>query len=134
RTTRFSYWRCPAEHGRFTTFAEFLREKNFVRSLSPAELAQLRASVQMVQCSSCGAPIDLEKGALCAYCRAPVSVLDPKQMETVVAQLRQAEAARQTVDPMLAARLTADRLHVDRLFRTLDRADGRAAPNLIEAG
>src|SRR5438552_9378359 len=134
RTTRFGYWRCPAEHGRFTTFAEFLREKNFVRSLSPAELAQLRASVKTVQCGSCGAPIDLEHSSVCAYCRAPVSVLDPRQMETVVAQLRQAEAAPHTVDPMVAESLAADRLHVERLFRTLDRPDGGKAPNLIEAG
>jgi hypothetical protein len=35
---RFSYWRCPDEHGRLTPFFQFLREKQFVRSLTPAEL------------------------------------------------------------------------------------------------
>ena len=39
RHVAFRYWRCPAEHGRLTTFVEFLREKDFVRPLAPAELA-----------------------------------------------------------------------------------------------
>jgi uncharacterized protein YbaR (Trm112 family) len=129
RNVHFSYWRCPAEHGRFTTFAEFLREKNFVRPLSALELEQLRANVKMIHCSSCGAPIDLEHTSTCPYCRAPVSVLDAKQVETVVAQLEHDEADRQTVDPTLPMRLMADRLHVERLFKDLDRS-----PGLIEAG
>jgi hypothetical protein len=129
RNIHFSYWRCPAEHGRFTMFAEFLREKNFVRPLSGPELEQLRASVKMIHCSSCGAPIDLEHTSTCAYCRAPVSVLDAKQVETVVAQLKHDEADRKTVDPTLPIRLMADRLHVERLFKDLDRS-----PGLIEAG
>ncbi|HMH50233.1 MAG TPA: hypothetical protein VK548_08380, partial [Candidatus Acidoferrum sp.] len=76
RNVHFTYWRCPAEHGRFTSFAEFLREKDFVRPLSGPELDQLRANVKMIHCSSCGAPIDLERTSTCGYCRAPVSVLD----------------------------------------------------------
>jgi hypothetical protein len=32
------------------------RAKNFVRSLTPPEIMQLRASVSQVRCSSCGAP------------------------------------------------------------------------------
>jgi hypothetical protein len=129
RNVHFTYWRCPSEHGRFTTFAEFLREKNFVRPLTGPELDQLRANVKMIHCSSCGAPIDLEHTSTCSYCRAPVSVLDAKQVETVVAQLQQAETARTTVDPALPLRLMADRLHVERLFKDLDRS-----PGLIEAG
>jgi hypothetical protein len=129
RNVRFGYWRCPAEHGRFTTFAEFLREKNFVRPLSGPELTQLRANVKMIHCSSCGAPIDLERTWTCHYCRAPVSVLDARQVEAAVAQLKHAEAERQTVDPALPLRLMADRLHVERLFEGLDRS-----PGLVEAG
>ena len=129
RNVRFGYWRCPDDHGRFITFAEFLREKNFVRPLSGPELAQLRASVKMIRCSSCGAPIDLERTSTCGYCRAPVSILDAKQVETVVAQLKHAEVERQTVDPALSMRLMADRLHVEHLFRNLD-----GSPGLVEAG
>src|SRR5262245_46207902 len=53
RNVRFGYWRCPGEHGRFITFTEFLREKNFVRPLHGEELARLRATVQTIHCSSC---------------------------------------------------------------------------------
>jgi hypothetical protein len=138
RTTRFSYWRCPADHGRFITFAEFLREKNFVRPLSAQELTELRASVKMIHCSSCGAPVDLERTSACSYCRAPVSVLDARQVETMVARLERAEDERKTVDPAFPLRLVADRLHVEQLFRKLDRPSGwttaSAAPGLVEAG
>ncbi|HTE15014.1 MAG TPA: zf-TFIIB domain-containing protein, partial [Burkholderiales bacterium] len=33
-----SYYRCSANHGRLTTFFHFLREKKFVRNLTPKEL------------------------------------------------------------------------------------------------
>jgi hypothetical protein len=131
RNAHFTYWRCPAEHGRFITFAEFLREKNFVRPLSGPEFDQLRASVKMIHCSSCGAAIDLEQTSTCSYCRAPVSVLDAKQVETVVARLEHAEAERGKVDPTLPMRLMADRLHVEHLFKSLGRS---STPGLVEAG
>ena len=129
KNVRFSYRRCPAEHGRFITFAEFLREKNFVRPLSAPELARLRANVKMIHCSSCGAPVDLEHTSTCGYCRAPVSMLDAGQVQAVVTHLEQAEAERRAVDPTLPLRLVADRLDVERLFQGLD-----GSPGLIEAG
>jgi hypothetical protein len=136
RATRFYYFRCPRDHGRLITFAEFLREKSFVRPLAPAELAELRAKVRMIQCSSCGAPVDLGAGSACGHCRAPVSMLDPKQVETVVRDLKLAEERRTTEDPLLAARLLGDRLAVDRLFREprpVWAADGSGF-GLVEAG
>ena len=45
RTNRITYYRCPEGHGRLSTFYQFLREKNFIRSLSPAEIDRLRATV-----------------------------------------------------------------------------------------
>ena len=136
RGTRFRYWRCPGEHGRFITFAEFLREKDFVRPLAPGELAELRRHVQMIQCSSCGAPVDLAEASICGHCRAPVSMLDPKQVETVIRELKQAEIRRTTEDPALAARLLADRMEVHRLLR--DRESGgldvSGPVGLVEAG
>ncbi len=42
RDTPFRYWRCGRRHGRFITFFDFLREKDFVRPLSPAQVAELR--------------------------------------------------------------------------------------------
>ena len=136
RATRFHYFRCPRDHGRLITFGEFLREKNFVRPLAPAELAELRAKVRMIQCSSCGAPVDLGAGSACGHCRAPVSMLDPKQVETVVRDLKLAEERRTTEDPLLAGRLLGDRLAVDRLFRDprpVWASDGGGF-GLVEAG
>jgi len=136
RGTRFHYWRCPGEHGRFITFAEFLREKDFVRPLSPAELAELRRHVQMIQCSSCGAPVDLAEASICGHCRAPVSMLDPKQVETVLRELKQAEIRRTTEDPALAARLLAGRMEVHRLLRDRESVglDVSGPVGLVEAG
>jgi hypothetical protein len=136
RGTRFQYFRCGGEHGRFITAAEFLREKNFVRPLAPAELAELRRRVKMIQCSSCGAPVDLTAGSVCAHCRAPVSMLDPDQVQITVRQLQQAEEKRKTEDPALAARLLMDRLSVDRLFRDREPGWGESGRpvGLVEAG
>jgi uncharacterized protein YbaR (Trm112 family) len=127
RNTRFQYWRCPAEHGHFITYFEFLREKNFIRPLSPAEIARLKANVRTVTCSSCGAPVDLNVGAACPYCRAPLSMLDATQVDTVVQELKREEAKRQAAkpdprDPALAMRLAEDRVHVARRMGDVDDA------------
>ena len=49
RTTRFEYLRCPNGHGRLTTFFDFLREKDFIRPLTPQQIAELRQNVQIGQ-------------------------------------------------------------------------------------
>ena len=59
RNTRFEYLRCPNGHGRLTTFVEFLKEKDFIRPLSARQIAELRESLQTINCSSCGAAVDL---------------------------------------------------------------------------
>ena len=41
RNTRFTYFRCPNDHGRLTTFFEFLKEKDFIRPLSPQQIVTL---------------------------------------------------------------------------------------------
>jgi hypothetical protein len=74
RASRITYYRCPDGHGRLSTFVQFLREKSFVRSLTPAEIDQLRVHVAQVRCSSCGGPVNVERDAQCSYCRAPIAV------------------------------------------------------------
>lgn len=98
RTTRFLYYRCAAGHGRFTPFLQFLREKDFVRAPSPAELERLKSSIRVIRCSSCGAPIDLERDAACPYCHSPLAILDPGAVADNVRQLAAAEAKRTTID------------------------------------
>ena len=76
KTGPFSYYRCPQDHGRLTPFFEFLREKQFVRTLNPAELIRVRAQIKQLMCSGCGAPIDLQTESKCSFCGAPIAVLD----------------------------------------------------------
>jgi len=115
RNTRFSYSRCPHGHGRFTTFFNFLREKDFVRPLSAAQIDELRRNVQTVNCSNCGAPIDLAKGSSCGHCGSPLSILDLQQAENVVDQLRRASEPR-AIDPALPIELARVRREIDAAF------------------
>ncbi len=94
-TTRFFYYRCEYGHGRFTPFLQFLREK--------------------IRCSSCGAPVDLEKDAACPYCRAPIAILDPDAIAAQVRALETAETKRTTidVDALVDAMLEAHRHAAD---------------------
>ncbi|HEU4367057.1 MAG TPA: zf-TFIIB domain-containing protein [Methylomirabilota bacterium] len=138
RAITFAYWRCPAEDGRLTTFFDFLREKNFVRPLSPERLAELRAYARTVNCSACGAAIDLARESACPHCRAPLSMLDPDQVQKVVGELQRAEERRTTVDPALPARLVTDRASIERAFRRVpgevQRLDLGASFGLVESG
>jgi len=76
RATRFTYWRCTGDHGQLITFGQFLAEKNFIRPPSSDELAKLRATVRQVNCSQCGAPIDLATETACAHCGAAITLID----------------------------------------------------------
>lgn len=104
KTNRISYHRCTAGHGRLTTFFQFLREKQFVRSLSPIEIAKLRETVRQVRCSGCGAPVDIQKDAACGYCRSPLSILDPDAVDKALAGLSDADRRRTHPDPAELAR------------------------------
>jgi hypothetical protein len=107
RSNHISYYRCPESHGRLTTFFQFLREKNFVRSLTAPEVAQLRVTVAQVRCSSCGASVDLTQGS-CPYCHMPISILDADAMKNTLAELRSAQKPRHIdTDQMLKSVVAA---------------------------
>jgi hypothetical protein len=112
---RFSYFRCLKGDGRFTPFFQFLREKQFVRSLTPAEIQRVRSQVRQVRCSECGAPIDLEHSTECRYCHAPVSFLDPDAVEKAVQMWSDAENRRRVA---LTAEAVGDTLQRMRLPHT----------------
>jgi hypothetical protein len=117
RATRFEYLRCPNGHGRLTSFFDFLREKDFIRPLTAHQIAELRQSVGSVNCANCGGPVDLAKGAACAHCGTPLSMLDMKQAEALVAQLQKAEhRASQGVDPALPLGLLRARRETEQAF------------------
>jgi hypothetical protein len=117
RNMRFCYWGC--EHGRFIAFFDFLKEKNFIHTLSPVEIQQLRLSVQSVNCSNCGAAIDLQTNSVCPYCHSPISMLDMKQSQELLAQLKEA-AEPQPVDPLLPLKLEQATAETSALFKDQD--------------
>jgi hypothetical protein len=123
RATRFEYFKCPKGHGRLATFFDFLKEKNFVRPLTPPQIAELRRNVQTVNCSNCGAPIDLAHGSECPHCASPLSMLDMKQAETLIAHLRDAERTDKTVDPALPLELARARRLTEEAFRGTPHTD-----------
>lgn len=135
-TTRFFYYRCEYNHGRFTPFLQFLREKDFVRAPSPAELARIKATIRIIRCSSCGAPVDLTKDAACPYCRAPIAILDPDAVTAQVHALHDAETKRTTID---VDALVDGMLDAHRRESELDRNEvrwsgGDAAVDLLALG
>ncbi len=99
RGGRFSYFRCPHGHGRAIAFTQFLREKNFIRTLQPQEISALSATVRQIRCSSCGGPVDLVKDSACAHCGSPISVLDDAAVERALQDLHAKEARRSSPDP-----------------------------------
>jgi hypothetical protein len=104
RNTPFRYWRCDRGDGRFITFFDFLREKSFIRPLSPQQIEELRRNVQSVNCSNCGGSVALAQQSVCAHCGTPLSMFDLKHTEEVIAQLRHAAEPR-PIDPALPLEL-----------------------------
>jgi Zn-finger nucleic acid-binding protein len=124
RSTKFEYLNCPNGHGRLISFFDFLREKDFIRPLTSQQVAELRHSVGSVNCSNCGGSIDLAKGAACAHCGSPVSMLDMKQADRLVAQLQKAEdRANRPVDPTLPIDLLRVKHETERVFAGLPQDD-----------
>jgi DNA-directed RNA polymerase subunit RPC12/RpoP len=139
RNTPFKYWRCDAGHGRLMTFMDFLRQKDFIRPLSPQQLQELRENVQTINCSNCGAAIDLAKNSVCRHCGSAMSMLDLQQMTRTIAQLQAAAAGQRPADPTAtepAERIgTADLDALILAIRARGAPDGDdAEPSLIATG
>src|SRR5207245_11635092 len=115
-----TYWRCGNEDGHFIGFFEFLKEKNFIHPLSAEQIKQLRQNVQFVNCSNCGASIHLESNSACPYCHSPISMLDMKQPQRMLDQLKQA-AQPPPFDPMLPMKLASAKLGLDTSLADLVR-------------
>jgi hypothetical protein len=125
RRTRFTYWRCTSGDGQLITFGQFLAAKDLIRPPSPAELARLRATVREVNCSQCGAPVDLATRSACAHCGAAIMLVDPDSIAKALRELETA-AANGGSPPVAAADAEAARTamtnaQIDALF-DLERA------------
>lgn len=116
----FNYHRCLQNHGRFTTFAQFMIEKGFVRQLTGAEISELKARIDVVRCVGCGAPVDIKRDHACGHCGSPLAILDPAAVEQALATYHQAEIKRTTFNPdaLAEAVLVAER---DRSRRRIER-------------
>jgi hypothetical protein len=135
RTMRFAYWGCPAGDGRFLGFYDFLIAKNFIHALSPQEIQHLKENVQTVNCCNCGASIDLQTNSACPYCHSSISMLDMKQQQNMLAQLREAAEPR-PLDPTLPLQLAQARVHMAALFENGDAQwwDDARSSDLVQAG
>lgn len=108
RSGRFTYHRCLQNHGRFTTFGQFMIEKGFVRQLAPAEIKALAARIGSVHCTGCGSPVDIRTESVCSHCAAPISILDPAAVEKALASYQnQARQATERDPEKLADALLA---------------------------
>jgi hypothetical protein len=95
---QFNYHRCLQKHGRFTTFAQLMIEKGFVRQLSDGEIDELALKVGTVRCTGCGAPVNIRQDHACLHCRAPIAILDPDAVDKALSRFDQAETRRTTRD------------------------------------
>ena len=136
RNTHFEYFRCPNQHGRLTSFFDFLKEKDFVKPLSAGQIAELRKHARTVNCSNCGGPIDVAANATCAHCGSPLTMLDLDQADKLIEQLRNADRPR-AIDPALPLALARARRETDATFAAFDRHDrweGVQSLDLVSAG
>ena len=131
RSNRIAYYRCAEGHGRLSTFFQFLREKDFVRSLTRGEVERLKAHVAQVRCSSCGAPVDLAADAHCGYCRAPISILDADAVQRTLAELDAAERKRHDIDPVAAIDALLAGKRVERRLAAIEGRDSGIGLDLV---
>jgi Zn-finger nucleic acid-binding protein len=110
---RFSYFSCPHGDGRFTPFLQFLKEKQFVRTLTVVELRRLKSQVRQITCSECGAPIDLEHDSQCRHCHAPVSFLDADAVGKAVQMWSEAEQRRHLAPSAAAVGRALDQIELN---------------------
>jgi len=135
-TRRFFYYRCSGGHARFTRSRNSsARRISSGRRRRPS--LRLKASIREISCSSCGAPIELERDAACPYCRAPIAILDPDAIEGTVRALESAEARRTSVDvgALVEAMLDAQREARGSLSWSVETDHGSSATvDLIRLG
>jgi hypothetical protein len=91
-----------------------------------------------VNCSNCGAAVDLHARSACGHCGSPLSMLDLKQAEALITQLQRADRSGQPVDPALPLNLERARRQTDATFEGLMRettfAHDLSAGGLVAAG
>lgn len=133
--TSYEYFRCTSDHGRFVGFASFLRARHFVRDLTNLEVQSLRVEARVIKCVNCGASTDISAQSTCAYCHAPIAVLDADALSKTLTDLTAAEAARTTLDPSWPLRAERVRRETEAAFKALGSGRGVSPSyDLVETG
>ena len=118
KSGRYITYRCMQRHGRFATFSSFMIEKGFVRQLNAQEIDDMAQRVGVINCASCGAPVDLRRDHACGHCRSALSLLDPQAVERALHGYKTAALSAGRIDiPNLADALVMverDRLQAQR--------------------
>src|SRR5262249_16017670 len=85
--------------------------------------------------SSCGASIDFQNNAACPYCYSPIAILDLKQQQQMLEQLK-AAAALKLVDPTLFMKLALVKAQSSAVFEEHDSQwwDDARSGDLVQAG
>ena len=121
RSGEYVVYRCANRHGRFGTFSSFMVEKGFVRHLNPVEVKALAHQIKAIQCSSCGASVDLRKNDKCSHCGAAFALLDPAAVSDALEHFAQQAGMRQGKLASAQPSLTQDgRLTPETHKRVLD--------------
>jgi len=127
RDDKYRYFRCPSHHGVFIPFFEFLRSQNLVRGLTPQEVDALKQKLVSVNCSSCGAPIDLQTQTKCDSCGSALAIVDLDHLGDALRQLdADARAAASVVGvppPIPPEEIVADWRADQEERRRLERGD-----------
>lgn len=133
RTTPFTYWRCGRDNGKLISFAQFLREKDFIRTPSPAELARLRTTVRQLTCSQCGAPIDLARDSACTHCGAPIALIDPDGVAKALHDLATMRPDTASADPA-AVRAVLAQAQANAILERERMREGEIGQDLLAIG
>jgi len=83
--------------------------------MAPADIEELKKNVRTVNCSNCGAPIDLQTSSACTHCGSAISILDMNQAQQTLAQLQKAAEPR-PMDPALPFELEMANRDAERSF------------------
>jgi hypothetical protein len=109
------------------------REKNFIRSPSPAELAKLRTAVRQVACSQCGAPIDLVDRDRVHALRRPVALIDPEGVANALRELAAGTLTPAAVDPQ-SVRRQLSVAQIDAIFDLARMRESKGNDDLASIG
>ena len=124
RNTHFEYYRCPNQHGRLESFFDFLKEKSFIKPLLPHQISELRKIAHAVNCSNCGAPVDVAANARCSHCGSPLTMLDLDQADRLIEQLKNAETDSKAIDPAWPLAVARARRDTEAAFKNIERRHG----------